>query len=133
MGIPGVVSCVWQSNVMKTLPALLSSTNMLVCGEDLGMVPRCVPPSLEQLGIIGLRIQRMPGWEDPTAEFGNPATYGYLNVASPSCHDTTPLRAWWKDIGPKARKSFQRFLDSCDIPDAGFPFVRVEANGTQGR
>lgn len=31
---------------------------MLVCGEDLGMVPKCVPPVLELIGILGLRIQR---------------------------------------------------------------------------
>lgn len=29
---------------MKTLPALLNSSNMLACGEDLGLVPACVHP-----------------------------------------------------------------------------------------
>ena len=33
---------------------------MLVCGEDLGMVPHCVPEVMDQLGILSLEIQRMP-------------------------------------------------------------------------
>lgn len=111
----------------------MQCSNMLVCGEDLGMVPHCVPPSLEKLGIIGLRIQRMPGWEDPDAEFANPATYGYLNVASPSCHDISPLRAWWKEIDSKSRKSFQLFLNKCDVSDAENLDQSVDLNGTKGR
>jgi 4-alpha-glucanotransferase len=47
---------------------------------------------LQELGLIGLRIQRMPS--GPGVEFNNPATYPYLSVASPSCHDVSPLRAW---------------------------------------
>lgn len=47
---------------------------------------------LQELGLIGLRIQRMA--TDPGREFNNPAAYTYLTVASPSCHDVTPLRAW---------------------------------------
>ena len=46
----------------------------------------------QELGLIGLRIQRMP--TQPGAEFNNPAAYPYLSVASPSCHDVAPLRAW---------------------------------------
>lgn len=47
---------------------------------------------MQELGLIGLRIQRMPCTMG--VEFNNPATYPYLSVASPSCHDVTPLRAW---------------------------------------
>jgi 4-alpha-glucanotransferase len=34
----------WKENALKTLPVLLNSSNMLACGEDLGMVPACVHP-----------------------------------------------------------------------------------------
>ena len=54
----------WRENARRTLPALTGCTGQLVCGEDLGMVPPCVPPVLEELGILGLRIQRMPRAED---------------------------------------------------------------------
>lgn len=43
----------WSENALRTLPVLMSATNMLVCGEDLGMIPSCVPPVLQQLGLIG--------------------------------------------------------------------------------
>lgn len=29
---------------MKTLPVLLNSSDMLACGEDLGLIPSCVHP-----------------------------------------------------------------------------------------
>ena len=50
----------WMQEAMKKLPALKDSTNMLICGEDLGMVPSCVPDVMNQLGILSLEIQRMP-------------------------------------------------------------------------
>ena len=34
---------------------LMRATDMLVCGEDLGMIPACVPPVMQQLGLVGAR------------------------------------------------------------------------------
>ena len=45
----------WQEHGHKTLPVLLGATDMLVCGEDLGMIPKCVHPTMEEMGIIGGR------------------------------------------------------------------------------
>lgn len=56
---------VWAECARRTLPALMQATDMLICGEDLGFVPACVPPVMHELGIVGLRIQRMPGPEAP--------------------------------------------------------------------
>jgi 4-alpha-glucanotransferase len=53
----------WMKEAMKKLPALKRSTNMLVCGEDLGMVPHCVPDVMSQLGILSLKYnacQKLP-------------------------------------------------------------------------
>ena len=33
----------WMQEAMQKLPALKRVTNMLICGEDLGLVPACVP------------------------------------------------------------------------------------------
>lgn len=76
---------------------------MLVCGEDLGMIPACVHPVMEELGIIGLRIQRMPS--EPDCEFGDPGLYPYMTVASPSSHDTSTTRAWYEE-DPERRGRF---------------------------
>ena len=67
----------WAACARKTVPALMRSTDMLMCGEDLGFVPTCVPPVMHELGVIGLRIQRMPGTESPegaAAKHGSFAT-----------------------------------------------------------
>lgn len=34
----------WRKNALKTLPVLLNSSDMLACGEDLGLIPSCVHP-----------------------------------------------------------------------------------------
>jgi 4-alpha-glucanotransferase len=84
----------WRQQSHRTLPALMGATDMLVCGEDLGMIPACVHPVMAELGLIGLRIQRMPAEEG--AKFGDPLAYPYMTVASPSSHDTTVTRGWWE-------------------------------------
>jgi 4-alpha-glucanotransferase len=66
-----------EKKAMNKLPELKRSTNMLVCGEDLGMVPECVPDVMKQLGILSLEIQRMP--KDPQKEFFHPADAPYLS------------------------------------------------------
>jgi hypothetical protein len=54
----------WRSQAHRTLPALMGATDMLVCGEDLGMIPACVHPVMAELGLIGgLRHRANPqGW-----------------------------------------------------------------------
>lgn len=85
----------WQARGYQTLPAMRQASSMLLCGEDLGMVPACVPGVLAQLGILSLDIQRMP--KNPQADFFHPAEAGYLSVVSPSTHDMASLREWWRD------------------------------------
>ena len=85
----------WKDKAMQKLPALLDSTGMLACGEDLGMIPATVPQVMSDLRILSLEIQRMP--KDPQMEFANPAWYPYLSVCTTSTHDMNPIRAWWEE------------------------------------
>ncbi|HRH61511.1 MAG TPA: 4-alpha-glucanotransferase, partial [Chitinophagaceae bacterium] len=85
----------WMHKAMEKLPALKRVTNMLVCGEDLGLVPACVPDVMKQLGILSLEIQRMP--KDPYREFFHPADAPYLSVVTPSTHDMSTIRGWWEE------------------------------------
>lgn len=96
----------WMKEAMKKLPALKRSTNMLVCGEDLGLVPGCVPHVMKQLGILSLEIQRMP--KDAHHEFFNPAYAPYLSVVTPSTHDMSTIRGWWEED----REKIQRFYNN---------------------
>ncbi len=83
----------WQARGYEKLPAMRRASPMLLCGEDLGMVPTCVPGVLKELGILSLEIQRMPKSSD--AAFSNPAWAPYLSVVSTSTHDMPTLRSWW--------------------------------------
>ena len=96
----------WRKEAMHKLPRLKESTNMLICGEDLGMVPDCVPDVMKQLGILSLEIQRMP--KDPKKEFFYPDEAPYLSVITPSTHDMSTIRGWWEE----SRERTQRFYNS---------------------
>ena len=85
----------WKDKAMQKLPALLDSTGMLACGEDLGMIPATVPQVMSDLRILSLEIQRMPKSVEET--FAHPAIYPYLSVCTTSTHDMNPIRAWWEE------------------------------------
>ena len=95
----------WEKEAMKKLPSLKRNTNMLVCGEDLGMVPPCVPDVMRELGILGLEIERMP--KTPGTEFFHPNDAPYLSVVTPSTHDMSTVRGWWEEN----REQTQRFYN----------------------
>ena len=98
----------WKGEAMKKLPALKEATNMLVCGEDLGMVPHTVPGVMKALGILSLEVQRMP--KDPTVEFFNPRNAPYLSVVTPSTHDMSTIRGWWEEDREKTQKFYNQIL-----------------------
>ena len=94
----------WQREAMNKLPALKRATNMLVFGEDLGMVPRSVPDVMRQLGILSLEVQRMP--KNPAWEFVHLAAAPYLSVVTPSTHDMSTIRGWWEEDRVKTQRFF---------------------------
>ncbi len=96
----------WKIEALHKLPALKQATNMMVCGEDLGMVPHCVPDVMNQLGLLSLEIQRMP--KDPNRSFFHPSDAPYLSVIMPSTHDMSTIRGWWEED----RNSTQQFYNS---------------------
>ncbi len=98
----------WKQSALKKLPALLSSTKMLACGEDLGMIPASVPEVMKQLRILSLEIQRMP--KSVTEIFGNPATCPYHCVCTTSTHDMNPIRAWWKEDRHLTERFWHEYL-----------------------
>ena len=94
----------WRKEAMSKLPQLKAATNMLVCGEDLGMVPACVPDVMAQLGILSLEIQRMPKKSDK--EFFHPNDAPYLSVITPSTHDMSTVRAWWLEDTERTQRFY---------------------------
>ena len=98
----------WKQQALKKLPALISATNMLVCGEDLGMVPDSVPDVMNALEILSLEIQRMP--KKPNTEFAMPAEAPYRSVCTTSTHDMNPIRAWWEEDQALTQRFYNRAL-----------------------
>ncbi len=98
----------WREKAMTKLPVIKKATNMLLCGEDLGMVPACVPSVMNELGLLSLEVQRMP--KNPKITFGHPAHYPYLSVATPSSHDTSTIRGWWKENVEQTQKFYNEIL-----------------------
>lgn len=95
----------WEKEAMKKLPMLKRSTNMLICGEDLGLVPSCVPHVMYQLGMLSLEVQRMPKANHTT--FFHPNDAPYLSVVTPSSHDTSTIRGWWEEDSAKTQQFYQ--------------------------
>lgn len=97
----------WKKQALWKLPALLKATNMLICGEDLGMIPNTVPGVMRDLNIISLEIQRMP---KGSQTFGDTGGYPYMSVCSPSCHDMSTIRGWWESDYQMAQRFFREVL-----------------------
>lgn len=105
----------WYSEAMKKLPILTQATQMLVCGEDLGMVPDCVPWVMNQLQILSLEIQRMP--KQIGHEFGCLSQYPYLSVCTIGTHDMSTLRGWWEENAAQTGKYYHNELGHWgDVP-----------------
>lgn len=98
----------WKKEALQKLPALKRVTNMLVCGEDLGLVPDCVPDVMRQLGLLSLEIQRMP--KDARKEFFHPNDAPYLSVVTPSTHDMSTIRGWWEEDREQIQKFYNQEL-----------------------
>lgn len=98
----------WLREAMQKLPALKRVTNMLICGEDLGLVPACVPEVMRDLGFLGLEIQRMP--KVMGQEFSRPANAAYLSVVTPATHDMSTIRGWWEEDRDLTQKFYNHEL-----------------------
>jgi 4-alpha-glucanotransferase len=98
----------WFGEAMKKLSSLLSATSMTACGEDLGMIPQCVPWAMKNLQVLSLEIQRMP--KEYGVRFADTASYPYLSVATPSTHDMSTLREWWTESAEETQHFYNHTL-----------------------
>ena len=98
----------WYQEAMKKLPKLVNATRMLVCAEDLGMVPDCVAWVMNELRILSLEIQSMP--KDPHVRFGHLGSNPYRSVCTISTHDMATLRQWWDEDWNRAQEYYNTML-----------------------
>ena len=101
-------SLFWGRIGYERLSRLQHSTRMLLCAEDLGMLPDCVQPVLDSLRILTLEIQQMP--KQAGLEFthldGNPVR----SVCTISTHDMAPLRLWWQENTDRTQRYYSTML-----------------------
>lgn len=115
----------WKEQALQKLPALVDATNMLICGEDLGMIPATVPEVMNQFGILSLEIQRMP--KNPKKDFAHPADAPDMSVCTTSTHDMSTIRGWWEENREKTQLFYNQQLGKYgEIPYFAEPWVCKE-------
>jgi 4-alpha-glucanotransferase len=116
---------IWKKQAQFLLPVMMNASEMLVCGEDSGILPDCVSDVLREFGILGLEIQRIS--KDTEIEFAHPASAPYLSVCATSTHDMPTLRAWWEEDPLRSERFFRSVMGrSGEFPHAMEPWVARE-------
>ena len=101
----------WKQKALKKLPTLVNATKMVACGEDLGMIPACVPEVMKELGIMSLEVQRMP--KVFGHQFVQTEDLPENCVYTTGTHDMPTLRGWLAEDRVRTRQ----FLDNLDLDD----------------
>ncbi len=109
----------WYQEAMKKLPLLTQATRMLVCAEDLGMVPDCVPWVMNELRILSLEIQTMP--KDDDVRFGRLSRNPYRSVCTFSTHDMPTLRQWWDEDEEQTQAYYEEIMHRSDAAPHPLP------------
>ena len=94
----------WEKQAETIFSALIPSTSMVPCGEDLGAGIRCLPPILHKYGILGLEVVRWSRrWSEPEQPYVPMEQYRKLALVTTSVHDSSTLRQWWAEEHDAAR------------------------------
>ncbi len=101
----------WKQKALEKLPALVNATKMIACGEDLGMIPACVPEVMQRLGIMSLEVQRMP--KVFGHQFVQTEDLPENCVYTTGTHDMPTLRGWLAEDKVRTRQ----FLDNLNLDD----------------
>jgi 4-alpha-glucanotransferase len=98
----------WFKSAQSKLDAIQHGSDMMICAEDLGMVPEMVEGVLKSREMLALQVERMPKVSDRS--FSNPADAPYLSVVTPSTHDMSTIREWWEEDSAVTGKYFHEAL-----------------------
>jgi 4-alpha-glucanotransferase len=98
----------WGQQALHRLPAMMGDSRMLFCAEDLGMLPDCVEPVLDQLRILTLEIQQLP--KQQGFEYSHLEANPIRSVCTIATHDMTPLRLWWQQQPERRQRYYVTML-----------------------
>ena len=106
----------WKATALNRLRPLVATTEMLVCGEDLGMIPDSVQEVMEDLHILSLELGRIS--KAFGQEFTDLKAVPYYSVCTTSTHDMSPLRTWWEEEPERTRRYAQFVLKGSESTTA---------------
>ncbi|MDR2139017.1 MAG: 4-alpha-glucanotransferase [Tannerella sp.] len=98
----------WKEVALKRLTPLVHATGMMICGEDLGMIPEPVHEVMSRLHILSLELERAP--KTSGTEFACLQTLPPASVCTTSTHDMPPLRSWWQEDPERTRRYYRQAL-----------------------
>jgi 4-alpha-glucanotransferase len=120
----------WGEQGKKLLSILQKNTDMILCGEDLGVIPNVCRETLKEMRIPGNDVQRWVKDWAVAHDFLEPENYRKLSVAMLSTHDTTNWSGWWENEAGTVdedlfiRKCSERGIDYISIKDRLFDPLR---------
>ena len=86
----------WREHGRNILLLILNNSDMLLCAEDLGIIPRPCTETLYELGVLGNEVQRWVKDWNVRHDFLRPDEYRVMSVVMLSTHDTTSFSGWWE-------------------------------------
>ena len=98
----------WENLAKRKIDMTFRGIRMLICGEDLGMLPACVTGVLDEKRILSLEVQSMP--KRHGEEFAHLSANPYRSIAVPTTHDMAPLRLWWTEDAGRTQRFWQQML-----------------------
>jgi 4-alpha-glucanotransferase len=98
----------WKEEGEKKLQMMTDSTTMLLCAEDLGMVPDFTDAVLKSLDILSLQVQQMP--KDSGSAYSETDKAKYESIVMPATHDMSPMRLWWEENRETTQTFYNQFL-----------------------
>lgn len=112
----------WGEHGRTILSAMLKSTSMLLCAEDLGIIPRVCTDALKEFGIPGNEVQRWVKDWGARHDFLKGHEYRDVSVAMLSTHDTTNWPAWWENEAGTVDEAL--FIRKCNDRKIDFNAVK---------
>ncbi|MFH1440933.1 MAG: 4-alpha-glucanotransferase [Candidatus Omnitrophota bacterium] len=112
----------WKEHGKKLLTVIINNTKMLLCAEDLGIIPKSCPETLKELAIPGNDVQRWVKDWNVKHDFLEPEQYRALAVSMLSTHDTTNWAAWWENEAGTIDEAL--FIRKCNERGIDFTLVR---------
>jgi 4-alpha-glucanotransferase len=98
----------WKHEGEIKLQMMTESTDMLLCAEDLGMVPDFTDEVLKNLDILSLQVQQMP--KDSASAYSDTAKAKYESIVMPATHDMSPMRLWWEENRETTQSFYNEIL-----------------------